>query len=132
MAYSKHTINGHYNCRRKMLNFSQKNINSDVTSFTIGCLHLPSSLEWTQVLNLEAARKRRYSLAGDSRKPLLRKQGIGDTQSMSYPPMRSHTHTHTHAPSPTSLGQMDEQKVSWNHYYFLEKLTRIIPTDITS
>lgn len=75
----------------------QKVINSDI-SFITGSLLLPSSLEWTRLLNLRVACKGRHSLAGDSwdHCPESRELGI---QSMRYSPTRS-THSISPAQSP--------------------------------
>lgn len=50
----------------------------DISLFMIGSLPLPSSLEWTEVLNLGAAGKRSTALQGRTER--LRKQGTGDTE----------------------------------------------------
>ena len=103
----KHTINGYYYCHDKFL---------EKYEFRCNLIHtwLPSaaSFSWVHwILNLEAAWKRRHSLAGDSRKPLLRKLGIEATKWVTLQArVRACTQTHTH---PLSILPAQSPKVRW-------------------
>ena len=101
----KHTITGYYYCHDKFL---------EKYEFRCNLIHtwLPSVAQFSGaywILNLEAAWKRRHSLAGESRKPLLKKLGVEATEWVTLC-IRARTHTHhpQHSPSPISRGQMDK------------------------
>ena len=117
-----HTINGYYYCHDKFL---------EKYEFRCNLIHtwLPSVAQFSGahwILNLEAAWKRRHSLAGESRKPLLRKLGIESTKWVTL-----HAHTHTYTPSAFSqpnLLRSDGQIESFLELLLpLGKLIRIVP-----
>ena len=108
------------------INF-QKNMNSDVISFTPGCLPLPSSLERTEFLIQKQHERGGTVWQGRAGNHCSKNWELRLQSELPYAPARAHTHHPQHSPSPISRGQMDKQKVSWNCYYQLGKLIRIIP-----